>query len=332
MSSLSPPRPSVLTILNGPTLRRLMPVADAIEIVQQAMIGLSNGRVLAPERWAVEIGGGNRLGFMPGAMPDLGSFGAKLISLFDEAAVCSHQGLMLLFDLNTGAPIAVLDGGVLTGLRTAATTAAATRAMARPDTASAALLGCGEQARWHSQALMAVRPITLFHLWSRTPERAQAMAGEIERSTSARAQVHASAREAVDAADIICTLTSAREPILEGAWLRPGQHVNLVGSSTRETREIDDVGVARSHYVVDERSHALSQAGELRHAMQSGAVEERHVVGEIGQVFSQQACGRPDAAAITLYKSLGHVVQDISVARAAVIRGLADDRLPNIAW
>lgn len=321
-----------LAIINGATLTALVPMKDAIELVSQAMIDLSDSRVIAPERWAVALTGDNRLGIMPGAMSDRGCYGVKLISLFPSQAGPSHQGLMLLFDLTTGAPVAVVDAAVLTGLRTAAATAVATRALAPRAAATAALLGCGDQARWHIDALLAVRPIKAFHLWSRSAARAEALAAEIRRRPGVTATVHAEARTAVEASEIICTLSASSEPILNGAWLRSGQHINLVGSSNRFSRELDDHGVERAYYVGDAKAHVLSQAGELRHAIETGTVSETHFQAEIGEVLADRCAGRTDDAMITLYKSLGHVVQDLSVAQAALIRGMDAGLVSLAPW
>jgi alanine dehydrogenase len=136
-------------------------------------------------------------------------------------------------------------------------------------------------------------------------------------------------REAIDGADIICTLTASALPVLEGKWLKAGQHLNLVGASTRASREVDDEAVARGYYIVDCRSHALEQAGELRHAIEQGAVREDHVAGEIGEVLSGTKQGRSDTSMITVYKSLGHIAQDIRVADAVFARL---DRSKEVIW
>jgi alanine dehydrogenase len=142
-------------------------------------------------------------------------------------------------------------------------------------------------------------------------EKAARFAEYCRARLSARVIVAGTAREAVERADIICTVTSSPSPVLEGQWLKPGQHLNLVGSSTRASREVDDEAVARGLFVVDSRPHALSQAGELRHAIEQGHVDEKHVAAEIGEVLAGKAPGRSSAAMITTYKSLGHVAQDI---------------------
>ncbi len=323
---------ATLAFISGAALTRLVPMGEAIALVEQAMIDLSAGRVTAPERWAVMVEGARRLGIMPGAMGGLDCFGAKLISLFGGAGRASHQGLMLLFDLRTGAPMAVIDGATLTGLRTAAASAVATRALANPDAARLALLGCGEQARWHVRALRAERPIEEIHIWGRRRAAAEAFARGLGRDPDLRVVVHDDARDAVREGDIVCTLTSATDPVLEGAWLSAGQHVNLVGSSTRHSREIDDEGVARGYLIVDETAHALSQAGEFRHALESRAVTPAHLVGEIGEVLSGRKPGRTDRRAITLYKSLGHAAQDLVVAHAALERGRKVGDIAEFAW
>lgn len=321
-----------LAFINGAMLKALVPMTDAIELVSRAMIDLSNGGAIAPERWAMALTGEDKLGIMPGAMPERGVFGVKLISLFKGEARPSHQGLMMLFDLASGAPAAVLDGAVLTGLRTAAASAAATRALALPGANAVALLGCGEQAAWHVEAMLAVRPITEFHLWSRTPASAESLADDIRSRPGVSVSVHANARDAAQASQIVCTLSASKEPILEGDWLKSGQHVNLVGSSTRLFREIDERGVARGYYVADERAHALSQAGEFRRAVETCEVAESHLQGEIGEILAGRRPGRTDETMVTIYKSLGHSVQDLAVAKAALTRGRERGAILEFAW
>jgi ornithine cyclodeaminase/alanine dehydrogenase-like protein (mu-crystallin family) len=133
----------------------------------------------------------------------------------------------------------------------------------------------------------------------------------------------------VEGVDIICTLTASDSPVLEGKWLIAGQHLNLVGASTRAAREVDDEAVARGYYIVDSRSHALEHAGELRHAMEHGYVRAEHVAGEIGEVLNGARPGRSAPSLITVYKSLGHVAQDIRVADAAFARL---DRSKEVIW
>lgn len=316
-----------LPFISRSDLPRLVSIDEAILLVDDAMRSLSDGRVDAPERWAMPVSSEGRMGIMPGAAPAIERFGIKVLSLFDgknRAGLPSHQGFMLLFDLTNGRPLCVVDGTGLTLLRTAAASAVATRALARSNSRSLAILGCGDQARLHVAAIRAVLPISEVTLWNRSAGKAEEFGRQHLQGLAWR--VCATPAQAVDPADIICTLTGASEPILMGADLRPGQHVNLVGSSTAGPREVDDALVARARYIADSRDHARSQAAELQSAIANGRVRPDHVAGEIGDVLSGRIPGRLASSDITVYKSLGHIIQDLLVADAAYRAWLSEDR------
>jgi ornithine cyclodeaminase/alanine dehydrogenase-like protein (mu-crystallin family) len=324
-----------LMIVNAAALERLVTMEEAVSLIDRAMRELSGGAIEAPERWGMSTGRGGRMVLMPGAQADGVGFGVKVLSLFDEEArgdFPGHQGVVILFDGRTGRPLVIADAAAITGLRTAAATAVATRALARSDSSSLALLGCGEQARFHVRALPLVRDIREVRLWAgRNRARAERFAeghlGGFERVT-----LFDDVREVVKGADIVCTLTHSADPILEGKWLEPGQHLNLIGSSVVGAREVDDDAVARGRFIVDSRSHALSQAGELVHAMAAGTVTDSHIHAEIGEILEGTTSGRADEAEITIYKSLGHIVQDIAVASAASASGRREGVATRVDW
>ena len=295
-----------------------------IPIVRQAMIALSRGKTKQLLRSIIPLSEGRFFGIMPGAMGAHSAFGAKLISVFHEnfaKGIQSHQGLVILFDPETGAPVCAIHAGELTAIRTAAASAVATDALARKDARRLALLGYGEQAGTHARAISKIRNLESITVWGRSPDRARAFA---EKMRAERAQnelnipVNAAAtvQEAVADAGIVCTLTSASEPILHGAWLRPGTHVNLVGSSHAVPVEVDNDLVVRSRFIADSRESVLAQGAEFLRAKAAGLIGDDHVVAEIGQVLSGEIPGRRLPEEITVYKSLGHVVQDLSTAWA----------------
>lgn len=297
-------------------LRELAGITDAMPAIDDAMRAHSLRQSIAPQRWTMPLGPSARMGLMPGALPGKERFGVKILSLFDQATrgdLPSHQGVMLLFDTQDGKPLCALDAASLTALRTAAATAVATRALARPDAETLAIIGCGELAPLHLAAMDAILPLRRVFIWNRTRERAEAFADR--HAGRFDSVVCDSAAAAIRDADVVCTLTAASEPILHGRDFRPGQHVNLVGSSTVDAREVDDELVARSAYFVDCHRHALSQAAELRGAIDRGMVDEHHILGEIGEVLLGRIPGRRHDRDITVYKSLGHVVQDLAVAQ-----------------
>jgi ornithine cyclodeaminase len=325
----------VLAVVNALALADIVSLSEAIELVAEAMLDLSNGLVVAPERTGVQVAPEGKLVLMPGATARINRFGLKALSLFSTAAshgLPGHQGVMLLFDSETGRPLCAIDSHAITGLRTAAASAVATRALSRADSRSVALIGCGSLAQLHADAMSLVRPVEEIVIWGRSEEKARRFVAQCALRSRAKVILARSAQEAVERADIICTLTSAALPILEGRWLKPGQHLNLVGSSTRATSEVDDEAVARGRFIVDSRSHALAQAGELRNAIESRCVGEEHVAAEIGEVLAGRVTGRSDPSLITIYKSLGHVAQDIRVAAAAFNCINRSMHVVQVAW
>ncbi len=291
-----------------------LPVADCVDVIERAMIAVSQGKADLPLRSIMPLGSGNAMGVMPGALREPAVHGMKLISLYPDnpkQGLSSHQGILILFDTRDGRPLAALDGASVTAQRTAAASAAATRALSRPDSRVLAILGAGEQADHHLPAQMAVRPFAEIRVWTRTFANAQAFAN---RHAGAAPSVRAfeTAEEAVTGADVIVTVTASPTPILEGAWLKPGQHVNLVGSSVASAREIDDAGVAMGRYFVDARVSASAQAGEYLDAIKAGAIKPEHMLGEIGDVYAGKLAGRLSGSDITLYKSLGVSAQDLA--------------------
>jgi ornithine cyclodeaminase/alanine dehydrogenase-like protein (mu-crystallin family) len=298
---------TVLRFIGREEVARRLTYDVAIPVVREAMIEFSCGETKQLLRSILPLSEGRLFGLMPGAMGARGEFGAKLISVFAENAAKgrqSHQGVVVLFDPESGAPVCVVDAGEITAIRTAAASAVATDALARTDATRLALLGCGEQAATHLQAIAKVRKLGCVTVWGRSKERAARFAERNQAKTSA------------PNADIVCTLTAAAEPILKGAWLRPGTHVNVVGSSYAGPAEVDNELVKRSRFIVDSRDGILRQGAEFLRAKEAGLVSDDHIAGEIGQVLAGELSGRRSAEEITVYKSIGHVVQDLATAWA----------------
>jgi ornithine cyclodeaminase/alanine dehydrogenase-like protein (mu-crystallin family) len=289
----------------------------AIPIVREAMIAFSKGVTKQLLRSMMPLSEGRMFGVMPGAMGAHAAFGAKLISIFPEnfaRGIQSHQGLVVLFEPETGAPVCAVHAGEITAIRTAAASAVATDALARRDARRLALLGYGEQAGTHARAMAKVRELKSVVVWGRSVERARAFTEQMEAELGVEVRAVESVLEAVSEADMVCTLTSAAEPILMGEWVRPGTHVNVVGSSYAGPAEVDGELVRRSRFVVDSREGVLAQGAEFLRAKAAGLVTDEHIVGEIGQVLAGDVVGRRSAEEITVYKSLGHVAQDLACA------------------
>ena len=290
-----------------------------IPIVREAMIAFSKGETKQLLRAILPLGEGRLFGSMPGGMGGRHVFGAKLISVFPEnfaKGVQSHQGVVVLFDGESGAPVCVLHAGEITAIRTGAASAVATDALARKDAKRLAVLGYGEQARTHARAISKVRKLEAITVWGRSAERAQHYAREIRAELGIPVTPAPTARACVVDADIVCTVSAAKEPILEGKWLRPGTHVNIVGSSYAGPVEVDNDLVARARFIADSREGVLAQGAEFLRAKEAGVVGDDHIAGEIGQVLAGDLEGRQNDTQITAYKSLGHIVQDLASAAA----------------
>lgn len=304
-----------MKLLSRDDVARKLTFDLCIPAVRAAMTALSKGETRQLPRGYLPLEHSRIFGTMSGALGDGGPFGAKLISVFPDnfdRGLPSHQGVVVLFDRDSGRPIAMADGGEITAIRTGCASAVATDALARADAGHLALLGYGEQAETHLQAISRVRTLTAVTVWGRSPERAEAFAGKMTARTGLPISTAASARDAVADADMICTLTHASEPILLGEWVKPGTHVNLVGSSTPGPVEIDHDLVVKSRYVADSRANVLLAGAEFLQARDAGLIGDEHIVAEIGQVLAGEIVGRRTDDDITLYKSLGHIVQDLA--------------------
>lgn len=307
-----------IRVLRGPEISQLLPMAECIDLMERTMIAVSEGKAVLPLRTLLRMPENvGILGNMQGYLSEPASYGVKLVSLFPRNAgteYSSHLGVVILFETEHGCPVALLDAARITALRTAAASAMATRHLARPDAGDLALLGAGEQAIYHLEAMLAVRPLRRIRIWARSVEKAKAFA----REQGARHQVEIEAmptvRGAVSGADIICTVTHCPEPILMGDWVEPGAHLNVVGSSIPTTAEIDTAMVAKSRFFVDYRESTVKEGGEYLRALNAGAITENHILGEIGQVANGTMPGRLGPDDFTIYKSLGIAAQDVASA------------------
>jgi ornithine cyclodeaminase/alanine dehydrogenase-like protein (mu-crystallin family) len=266
---------------------------------------------------------------IPGRFAGQGLMGIKVVTVFHGNRARgeeSHCGSVLLFEDDLGQPVAVVDAAAITAIRTAAASAVATRALARPDACDLALLGSGVQASYHLAALRCVRPIKRVRVWSQTAERARDFAARESERYGIQVETMRSARETVDGADLICTVTSAREPILSGPWIDAGAHLNVVGSCSPITREVDGATIARSRVFVDSRESANAEAGDILLAQAEGSAPEEVIEAELGEVLLGEWGGARRPVDITLFKSLGLAIEDLATAghvyRAALREGV----------
>jgi ornithine cyclodeaminase len=307
-------------ILSEEDVRRLLPVAECIEPMRQALAALARDELLNPLRFVV------RPPETPTLMGLMPAYRSEPDAVYSLKAVCiapanpargldAHQGFVALFDGVTGQVRALVNAGALTAVRTAAVSAVATSLLARPDSTTLAILGAGTQGRAHLEAMRAVLPFREVRVWSRTPGKAAALDGVVEA---------ASAEEALRGADVVVTVTASREPVLRREWLAEGAHVNAVGSSIPTTRELDTATMAAAALFVDRRESTLNEAGDYLFAAREGAIGPDHIRGEIGELLVGAVEGRRSPSELTVFKSLGLAVEDLAAAEVVLQRAEAE--------
>jgi ornithine cyclodeaminase/alanine dehydrogenase-like protein (mu-crystallin family) len=320
-----------MLLLTRRDVARLLNMPAAIAAVEQAFRSLAQDAVVMPQRAATPIAPHHGLHLsMPVFVDDHGgTLAVKIVTVYGDnpaRGLPTIQGLLLLHDAATGAALALMDAEHLTAVRTGAASGVATQILARPDAAVVTLFGAGSQAGPQLEAMAAVRPVRQAYVVTRTGRRDAAFAAGMTTRLGIPVIPTSDRRTAVQAADIICTATNSMEPVFDGAWLRPGTHINAVGAYTRAMRELDAATVAASRVIVDHRTAAAAEAGDILIAQAEGAIGPDHVAGSLGDVLLGTVVGRTTAEEITLFKSVGLAVQDAAVAAqvyaAAVEQGI----------
>jgi len=286
--------------LNEQQVRKHLRMADLIPAMEKALVDFSAGRVTQPVRSIISIDPpGGFFGLMPAFTPD--GLGLKAVTFYPSNAkrgIPTHMATIFLVDPQTGTPLAIMDGRLITEMRTAAVSAAATKLLASPSAKILAILGSGVQARSHVEALRLVRQFEEIRVWSPTVEHAKQFAQEIGATAMP-------AEKAVRDADVIVTVTSSTTPVLKGNWLKPGCHVNAIGACRPDWREVDDAAMQRSIVFVDSREGAMKESGDV---ILSGA----KIYAELGEALADKVPPRADES--TVFKSLGMAVEDIAAA------------------
>ena len=307
---------SGLPYIDAPTVRRVLRMDACIDLMADTQTAISRGEITLPLRSFIPVADGKgTMGLMPGEIP--AGFGAKLISLYPDnpgRGLPAIQGCIVLFDRASGTPAALVDGASVTAIRTAAASGAATRALAREDASVLAILGYGVQAGTHLEAMRCVRPIREVRVWGPSVDKARSFARQHDAEGSAVAAVQ-TAREAIAGADIVCAVSGATEPIIEGRWLAPGCHLNLVGAHTPATREADGETMRRARVFTEITSAATQESGDILLAIGEGLMSADDIRGEIGEVFDGRTEGRRNDEEITAYVSLGNPAQDLAAAQ-----------------
>jgi alanine dehydrogenase len=316
-----------ILVLNQSEVTALLPMAECMDVMADALRALARGEAILPLRTVIRIPEGpNAFGAMPAYLGNPGAVGIKVISVFPENSeidLDSHQGAVLLFEMERGQLVAIMDATAITAIRTAAVSGVATCALAREDAGDLAILGAGVQAMTHLEAMCLARPIRRVRVWSRTVERAQRFAMQAAELCDIPVDPVGSPQETVAGAAIVCTVTASREPVLLGDWLAPGTHVNAVGASLPNARELDGEAVQRSRLYVDRRESALNEAGDFLIPKREGRITDGHIVGELGDLLLGRIPGRRSPEEITLFKSLGLAVEDVAAARLVYTKAVA---------
>jgi ornithine cyclodeaminase len=306
-----------MLIINAEQTRTLLPMAECIDAMEPAMIAASNQSMLIPPRTLFQLQDDS--GFfavMPGASKALQAYGAKVVSYHPANAKSGRppiQGFVTLFDHHTGEPRAIIDGNVITNVRTAAASGLATRCLARPDSSSCGIFGAGALAEVHLEAICQVRPIERCVIWARNPAQAQALADRCSAHVQAEIRATSDPQEAA-ACDVICTTTASPVPVVRGEWVRPGAHLNLVGAHKLTSREADTGLIVKSRVYIDLMESTRNEGGDIMIPIGEGAVSEDHIIGEIGQLLAGDIAGRMHEDDITVYNSLGIMSQDLYAA------------------
>ena len=316
-----------MLVLNRSELKSVASMADAIELMKVAFRELSAGKAVSPLRTPIEVGGDLGVSlFMPAFVPASAALGMKLVSVFPQnpaMGLPTIHAVVCLVSADTGEPLALIEGGYLTALRTGAVSGAATDLLARPESSTLVVIGSGAQGMTQAAAVCAVRPIDRLIVVGRNQDRLDrfksllveelpAFNGSVETSTSAD--------EAVAQADIICTATTSKTPVFDDRDLKPGVHINAVGAFTPAMQEIPSATIARSRVIVDLFSHAYAESGDLINPVNEGLVTPDHYHDELGMLVAGSVDGRTSEGQITFFKSVGNAVQDVVVAKLAFER------------
>lgn len=317
----------MVRVLTRADVRQAVTMAEAIEAVQAAYVQLSLGEARVPVRLPVEVPEHEGvILYMPAYLPRSEGLGAKIVTVFPHnprAGLPTIHALVVVNDARTGAPLAVMEAGYLTALRTGAAAGVATRLLARPDARTAAIIGAGVQGRTQLEAIAAVRNLEC--AWVFDTDRAAAERFAVEMAARGGriprdVRVAHTAAGAVRDADVISTATTSRQPVFADADLKPGAHVNGIGSFTPEMQEIPPETVRRARIVVDNVAACLAEAGDLIIPLRQGLIGREQMSTEIGHVAAGTHPGRSSPDEVTFFKSVGNAVQDVAVAQLVLAR------------
>ena len=303
--------------ISSEDVKRLLPMRECIELMREVLKEVSLGNTVLPLRTATKLGDEKLLGIMSAYLPYKKVAGAKVLTVFHrnfEKGLPSHQGEVLLFDSETGSVKGMADASSITAIRTAAASAAATDILALKQAESLAILGGGVQARSHIEAMFCIRNIKRVFVWSIIEDEIAKLTGEMKDKYKAEFIACKTAEEAVRGADIICTVTSAKTPVLHGEWVKKGAHINAVGACSPVERELSSDCVARARLFGDRKESTVNEAGDYILALKEGAIKQDHLLGEIGEIIAGKIAGRLSNDDITIFEALGIAAEDLAAA------------------
>jgi alanine dehydrogenase len=315
-----------MLFLSEKEVQSLADVEELISVLERAHIQYSTGNAVMPVRLVVplpQIDG--RITSMPAYLDADKALGMKVVTYFPnnpKQKLPAIFGTVMLFSTETGRMIAAMDGNYITAIRTACASAMATKALANPDTPLLGVLGAGVQARSHIRALTRIRPISRVKVYDISEASARELQATLAKEIAAPIEVVASAREAVAGADLLVTVTTAKEPIVQADWLKPGIHINAVGSHRPDLREIDGATLAGAKIVVDSREAIMAECGDILLAIKERAISADSVHAEIGEVLAGRKPGRSRPDENTIYKAVGIAIQDVATAHLVYRKAL----------
>ena len=315
-----------MLVLSEKQVQSLIDLDELIAALEQAHIQYSTGKAVMPVRLVVplpQIQG--RITSMPGYLNEDKALGMKVVTYFQDNPKQNLPAILatiMLFSSDTGKMIAAMDGGYITAIRTACASALATRTLANPDTPVLGILGAGVQARAHSLALTRVRRLHRIKLYSPSGESARKIKQDLEKPGGIPIEVVDLAQAAVRGSDLLVTVTTAKNPIVQVEWLKPGVHINAVGSHRPDLREIDGATLKRAKVVVDSRAAVMAECGDILLALKEQSIGATDIHGEIGEILAGTKAGRSSPGEVTLYKSVGIAIQDVAAAQLVYRKAL----------
>jgi len=317
-----------MLVLNREDIRAALSMADAIDALEGAFRALAEGTVMTPPRITFGVMHPDDLVLvMPAYLSGVGALGLKLVTSYPENPKKFHapnvHATILYCDHTTGERLALMEGAHLTAVRTGATSALATKYLARDGCQVVGIIGSGVQAKAQLEAMCAVRPIVRARVYSPTPSHAASFADTMAPRLNIEVEPVGDPRRAVEGCDIVVAATSATAPVFNGAWLSPGTHINGIGSHTPDAREVDDVTVKRAKVVVESLEAVLREAGDLVIPMAAGVIPKDHVYAELGEMVIRRKPGRTSEGEVTFFKSVGLAIEDISTAKRVYERARA---------